>query len=133
MLAWGCAIRYSQNMKQALKIVVCLALAVVAALAQPKQIRVGGNVQQANLVQKIAPSYPVAMKAQGLEASVLLNVVISSEGVPTSISVQDTSVPREFSDAAIDAVKQWRYKPTLLNGEPVEVLTTIQINFTLAK
>ena len=133
MLARGCAIRYSQNMKPALKIVVCLALAVVAAFAQPKQIRVGGNVQQANLVQKVAPSYPVAMKAQGLEATVLLNVVISSDGTPTSISVQDPSVPREFSDAAIDAVKQWRYKPTLLNGEPVEVLTTIQINFTLAK
>ena len=106
---------------------------VGTAFAQPKQIRVGGNIQQINLVKKVAPMYPVAMKAQGLEAVVLLNVVISGEGVPTSISVQDTTVPREFTDAAIEAVKEWQYKPTLLNGEPVEVVTTVQINFSLAR
>jgi TonB family protein len=126
-------------MTKALRVAIWV-LAVVAmvatggtAFAQPKQIRVGGNIQQMNLVKKVAPMYPVAMKAQGLEAVVLLNVVISGEGVPTSISVQDTTVPREFTDAAIEAVKEWQYKPTLLNGEPVEVVTTVQINFSLAK
>ena len=109
--------------------VVAMVATVGTAFAQPKQIRVGGNIQQINLVKKVAPMYPVAMKAQGLEAVVLLNVVISGEGVPTSISVQDTTVPREFTDAAIEAVKEWQYKPTLLNGEPVEVVTTVQINF----
>ena len=87
MLARGRAIRYSQYMNAVVKTLIILALAAIAAVAQPKQIRVGGNVQQANLVQKVAPSYPVAMKAQGLEATVLLNVVISSEGVPTAISI----------------------------------------------
>jgi TonB family protein len=123
-------------MKKAVRVAIwVLAMAAMAGtvIAQPKQIRVGGNVQQMNLVKKVAPTYPVPMKAQGLEAVVLLNVVISGEGVPTSISVQDTTVPREFTDAAIEAVKQWQYKPTLLNGEPVEVVTTIQINFSLAK
>ena len=123
-------------MTKALRVAIwVLAMAAMAGtvIAQPKQIRVGGNVQQMTLFKKVAPTYPVPMKAQGLEAVVLLNVVISGEGVPTSISVQDTTVPREFTDAAIEAVKQWQYKPTLLNGEPVEVVTTIQINFSLAK
>lgn len=115
---------------KAVKTLLVLALAV-GVFAQP--IRVGGNVQSANIVKKVNPTYPAAMKAQRVEATVMLEVLISKEGVPESISVQDTSIPREFSDSAIDAVKQWQYRPTLLNGEPVEVLTTVQINFTLAK
>lgn len=96
-------------MTKALRVVIwVLAVAAMAGtvIAQPKQIRVGGNVQQMNLVKKVAPTYPVAT---------------------------DTTVPREFTDAAIEAVKQWQYKPTLLNGEPVEVVTTIEINFSLSK
>ncbi len=123
-------IGYSPVMNKVLKTLLVVAL-TVGAFAQP--IRVGGNVQAANIAKKVNPVYPVAMKAQGLEATVMLDVTISKEGVPVTISVRDTSVPHEFSDAAIEAVKQWQYKPTLLNGEPVEVLTTVQINFTLAK
>lgn len=119
-------------MNKVLKTLLVLAL-TVGAFAQSKPIRVGGNVQSANIVKKVNPVYPVAMKAQGLEATVMLDVMISKEGAPTSISVQDTGVPRDFADSAIEAVKQWQYKPTLLNGEPVEVITTVQINFTLAR
>lgn len=101
--------------------------------ADPKPIRVGGNVMQANLASRVVPVYPADMKAQGLEAVVQLQAVISKEGIPQSLNVVSTDVNRAFIDAAIEAVKQWRYKPTLLNGEPVEVITRIDINFTLSQ
>jgi TonB family protein len=101
--------------------------------AAPQRVRVGGNVAAANLITKVAPVYPADMKAQRLEGTVLLQAVISKEGVPQSLNVQNADVNRAFVDAAIDAVKQWRYRPTLLNGEPVEVITTITVNFTLAQ
>jgi TonB family protein len=99
----------------------------------PKPIRVGGNVAAANLLSQVKPVYPPDMKAQGLEATVVLQAVISKDGVPQSLSSLSGDVNRAFVDASIDAVKQWRYKPTLLNGQPVEVLTTITINFTLSQ
>jgi len=87
----------------------------------------------ANLVKKVNPVYPADMKSQGLEATVLLQTTISKEGVPSSFNSQSPDANPEFVSAAIEAVKEWRYKPTLLNGDPVEVLTTITINFTLEK
>jgi len=112
---------------------VPLMLSLAAFAQAPQPIRVGGNVQAANLIEKVAPKYPVSMKAQGLEATVVLNVTISTEGVPTAISVESIAVDHDFTDAAMEAVKQWRYRPTLLNGQPVEVITTVQVNFTLQK
>lgn len=108
-------------------------LLAITACAQSNVIKVGGEVQAKNLITKVTPGYPAAMKVRRLEASVQLAVLINTEGVPVSMSVQDPGGPSDFSDAAIEAVKQWRYKPTLLNGQPVDVMTTVQINFTLAK
>ncbi len=94
-------------------------------------IRVGGNVQAAKLIQQIKPNYPVDLQAQGIEGTVLLSALISKDGTPSSIKPQNTSVNAEFVAAAQDAVRQWRYQPTLLNGEPIDVLTTITVDFTL--
>jgi TonB family protein len=99
----------------------------------PKPQRIGGMVMAASLIRQVRPAYPADMKAQGLEAAVVLQAVISKEGVPQSLNAQSPEVNRAFVDAAIEAVRQWRYKPTLLNGEPVEVITTITINFTLSQ
>jgi TonB family protein len=99
----------------------------------PKPIRVGGNVMAASLIRQVKPAYPPDMKAQGIEGTVQLQAVISKEGIPQSLNVLNADVNRAFVDAALEAVKQWRYKPTLLNGEPVEVITTITLNFTLAQ
>ena len=101
--------------------------------APSRPVRIGGAVMAASLVTKVNPAYPADMKEQRQEATVVLQTVISKEGIPQSLSVQTTDVNRSFVDAALDAVKQWRYKPTLLNGEPVEVITTITINFTLSQ
>jgi protein TonB len=103
------------------------------SLNAQQPIRIGGNVMSANLVKKVAPAYPPDMKAQRLEATVVLQMTISTEGVPTSFNNQSAEVNQQFVDAAIEAVKEWRYKPTLLNGEPVEVLTTVTVNFTLSQ
>jgi TonB family protein len=64
---------------------------------------------------------------------VLLHAVIATDGSLLSVGVINTLADPELANAAMDAVKQWRYQPTLLNGNPVEVLTTISVNFRLQK
>ena len=95
-------------------------------------IRVGGNVQASRLIQQVRPVYPGFLQAQGIEGTVLLSAVISKQGVPTSLKVLKNPGNEEFVTAALSAVEQWRYQPTLLNGEPIEVLTTIQVDFKLS-
>jgi protein TonB len=97
----------------------------------PQRIRVGGNVQAANLVQQVRPVYPPLAKQARISGTVELSAVIGKDG-----RVADLKVVKGHPllvQAALDAVKNWVYKPTLLNGEPVEVSTTIDVNFTLAQ
>jgi TonB family protein len=96
-----------------------------------RRIRVGGNVQAARLITQVRPVYPPALQAAGIEGTVLFDVIISKTGEPVSIVTQNSAVDPAFVAAANDAVKQWRYQPTLLNGEPIEVMTTITIDFKL--
>jgi TonB family protein len=97
----------------------------------PRRIRVGGNVQATKLVRMVKPVYPPDLQAAGIEGTVLLRAVISVQGKLLGLSVINTSVDPELAKAATDAVKQWEYTPTLLNGLPVEVATTISVNFRL--
>ena len=97
--------------------------------AAPSRIRVGGNVQAASIVRQVMPIYPPIAKTAHISGTVMLHAIIGKDG-----SVQDLtymSGPPLLMKSALDAVKQWRYKPTLLNGEPVEVDTTISVIFTL--
>ncbi|HXZ12104.1 MAG TPA: energy transducer TonB [Candidatus Sulfotelmatobacter sp.] len=97
--------------------------------AAPSRIRVGGNVQAASIVRQVMPIYPPIAKTAHISGTVILHAIIGKDG-----SVQDLtymSGPPLLMKSALDAVKQWRYKPTLLNGEPVEVDTTISVVFTL--
>jgi protein TonB len=99
--------------------------------APPQRIRVGGNVQAANLINQVRPVYPPLAKQARISGTVELSAIIGRDG-----RVQDLKVVRGHPllvQAALDAVKNWIYKPTLLNGEPVEVSTTIDVNFTLAQ
>lgn len=95
----------------------------------PNTIKVGGNVQGAMVLKKVAPVYPPDAKAAGVSGVVHLAATIGRDGTVQSLSV--VSGPPELTQAALDAVKQWVYRPTLLNNNPVEVDTTIDINFTL--
>jgi protein TonB len=92
--------------------------------------RVGGNVQAAMLIRPAAqPVYPPLAKSARISGVVKLNAVIAPDGSIMNLSV--ASGHPLLVPAALDAVRQWRYRPTLLNGEPVEVITQIDVNFTL--
>ena len=99
--------------------------------ATPQRIRVGGNVQQAKLVRQPRPVYPPLAKQARIQGVVKLNAIISRDGTIQNLSV--ISGHPLLVPAAMDAVKQWVYQPTLLNGEPVEVVTQIDVNFTLSQ
>lgn len=98
--------------------------------ATPQRIRVGGNVQAANLIRKIMPVYPPLAKQARVQGVVKFQAVIGKDG--TIQNLQLLSGHPLLVPAATEAVKQWLYKPTLLNGEPVEVITQIDVNFTLS-
>ena len=95
-----------------------------------QRIRVGGNVQEVNLINKVTPLYPPLAKQARVQGTVRFQVVIDKEGRVQNIELQ--SGHPLLVPAAIEAVKQWVYRPTLLNGNPVEVMTQIDINFTLS-
>jgi TonB family protein len=99
------------------------------AAPERRPIRVGGNVQQMNLVSQAKPTYPPEAKAARIQGTVSLEATISEEGTIANLVV--LSGPDELIESALAAVRQWVYRPTLLNGEPVAVITTIDINYTL--
>lgn len=99
----------------------------------PKRIAVGGTVQRARLIKQVPPVYPAACKAAGIEGTVVLSIVIGKDGAVQSARRLNRQVDERLADAAVEAVKQWVYQPTLLNGEPVEVMTDVEVNFTLAE
>jgi len=96
-----------------------------------QRIRVGGNVQQAKLIYGPKPVYPPLAKQARIQGVVRLTAVIGTDG--TIQNLQVVSGHPLLIPAALEAVKQWRYQPTLLNGEPVEVITQIDVNFTLTQ
>ena len=96
----------------------------------PRRIRVGGLVQAAKLVKMAKPIYPANAEKQGIEGTVILRAVIGTSGQILSLAPYNGADPA-LTKAAMDAVRQWQYQPTLLNGVPVEVATTITIVFRL--
>jgi protein TonB len=93
------------------------------------RIRQGGSVQAALLVNKVQPVYPPLARQTRIAGTVRLHAIISKSGSVDSLEV--LSGHPLLVRAAMDAVQQWKYKPTLLNGEPVEVDTTIDVIFSL--
>lgn len=95
----------------------------------PMRIRIAGKVQVAKMIHQVQPVYPQIAKAAHVEGTLVLHAVIAKDG--SVVELMYVSGPRLLMRAAMDAVRQWRYEPTLLNGQPVEVDTTISIIFTL--
>jgi protein TonB len=104
---------------------------VLATTPTPKRIRVPARMAEANLVYDVAPKYPAEAGRARIEGTVVLLAVIGKDGTVEDVRVEK-GLP-VLAQAAIEAVKQWRYRPYLLNGEPVEVDSHITINFTLSK
>jgi len=96
----------------------------------PQQVRVESTLQAANLIKKVVPVYPLLAKSAGVQGLVRFTAVIGKDGKMQNLKL--ISGPLPLVDAASDAVKRWVYRPTLLNGQPVEVITDISVNFTIS-
>jgi TonB family protein len=99
----------------------------VPKLVAPDRVRVSQGVSQGMLVQMVKPQYPAVARAMRLQGAVLLDALISKDGAVKNLKV--VKGHPVLAKAALDAVKQWRYKPYLLNDQPVEVETQITVNF----
>jgi periplasmic protein TonB len=97
----------------------------------PKRITVGGNVQAAHLVNRVQPVYPPLARQTRISGTVKLHAIIGKNGAVEQLQV--VSGHPLLVQSALDAVRQWRYQPTLLNGDPVEVDTEIDVIFSLAQ
>jgi protein TonB len=104
--------------------------AAVPKVATPQRVRVSQGVSQGLLIRKVTPTYPPLARQARIQGQVLLQAEISKEG--TIQNLQLISGHPMLAPAAIEAVKQWRYKPYLLNGEPVAVETQVVVNFSLS-
>jgi periplasmic protein TonB len=102
----------------------------VPKVATPQRVRVSSGVSSGLLIKKVQPSYPPLARQARIQGTVVLHAVISKDGSIENLTL--VSGHPMLAPSAIEAVKQWRYKPYLLNGEPVEVDTEVQVNFTLA-
>jgi TonB family protein len=97
----------------------------------PSPVRVGGNIRVPRKVRDVKPEYPESMRAAGRDGLVTLDAIISEEGAVTSVRVISGDVHPDFAVAAADAVRQWKFTPTLLNGRPQEVVMTVKVGFSL--
>jgi protein TonB len=97
--------------------------------SSPRRVRVSEGVSQALLERKVQPTYPTEARRAHIQGSVVMLTHISTEGAIKNLFV--ISGPPQLTQAALDAVSQWRYKPYLLQGNRVEVETQITVNFVL--
>ena len=95
---------------------------------EPPQ-RVGGDVLSARLIRQPAPVYPPMARTAKVSGVVVLEVQVDEDGNVTE--VKPVSGPALLRQAAMDAVRQWKYSPTLLNGEPIPVVAEVRVNFSL--
>ncbi|HUA17804.1 MAG TPA: energy transducer TonB [Bryobacteraceae bacterium] len=93
----------------------------------PQQVRVSGAIQAGMLARQVQPEYPLLARRARIEGTVVLKAIIASNGTVKELNL--ISGQPLLVEAAMNAVRQWLYKPTYLNGQPVEVITEIDVNF----
>ena len=99
----------------------------------PQRLKVGGNIRAPRKLLDVRPVYPDSMREAGREGVVPVEALIGLDGSVVSVRVLTAQVHPDFAVAAADAVRQWRFDPTLLNGRPVEVAMTVSVEFKLAE
>src|SRR5215475_12883580 len=102
----------------------------VPKVATPQRVRVSLGVSQGLLIKKVQPNYPPLARQARIQGTVLLQAEISKDGAIENLRLINGHPM--LAPAAIEAVRQWRYRPYMLNGEPVAVETQVQVNFTLS-
>jgi protein TonB len=99
----------------------------------PTPVRVGGNIRPPVKIKDVRPTYPASMAEAGLSGVVPLEAVIGRDGSVTLVRVLSAQVHPDFALAAADAVRQWQFRPTLLNGQAVEVIMSVSVTFDLQR
>ena len=101
---------------------------------QPQPARIGGDVTAPSLLTQVKPAYPAAARAQQIQGTVQLLAVIGTDGRIASLQLDPSSSRGsiELVKAAMDAVRQWQYRPAMLNGQPIEFANTITVSFMLS-
>jgi TonB family protein len=102
------------------------------ASAAPAPVRVGGNIRPPRKMRHVSPVYPASMREAGLEGLVPMEAIIATDGKVQSVRVLTAEIHPDLAQAAVDAVKQWQFEPTLLNGAAVEVVMNVSVSFTLS-
>ncbi len=98
---------------------------------KPSRLSIGGTIQASKIITKVQPIYPESARSAGVQGTVVLHAIISKDGKPLALRVMNAQVDPDLARSAVEAVSQWRYTPTLLNGEPIEIDTTIDVNYSL--
>jgi protein TonB len=111
--------------------IISSAPTAVPKIATPQRVRVSAGVTQGLKIKNVNPVYPQMAKIARVQGPVVLAAIIGKDGSIQNLHVLSTASPL-LNQAAIDAVREWRYRPYILNGEPVEVDTQITVNFTLS-
>lgn len=114
--------------------IVLISILCLSALAQaqlkPSRVRISEKVSETLVVSKVQPKYPEEARRKHIQGRVVMRAEITKDGVVESLEV--LSGDPVLAAAATDAVKDWKYKPFLLNGDPMAVETQVTVNFTLA-
>lgn len=108
-----------------------IAAPTTAPRTAPQPVRIGGNVRAPRKEVDVKPVYPPSMREAGLTGVVPVEAIIGRDGTVSTVRVLSAQVHPDFAIAAVDAVRQWRFTPTLLNGAPVEVVMTVSVRFDL--
>jgi periplasmic protein TonB len=101
----------------------------VGAVAMPKRVSIGTGVMAAKIIRKVAPEYPALAKAAHIQGTVLIEAIIGKDGKVADL--RTIGGPSMLLQAALNAVRSWEYQPYLIEGEPVEVETQINVVFWL--
>ena len=93
--------------------------------------KVGGDVKEPVLVNRVQPAYPEEARKNGVQGNVILSAVVDEKGAVSKVEAVESPDP-SLTQAAIEAVRKWTYKPATLKGKPVKVLMTVTVSFKLA-
>jgi periplasmic protein TonB len=108
-----------------------LGLGILAAAqtdpSKPMRLRISSGLAEKMKIHDVQPGYPMTAREHGIEGDVILLATIDRQGKVSNLRVSEGNPI--LADAAVGAVKHWKYKPYLLNGEPVEVETTVKVRF----
>ena len=133
-IAAGCVVVGLATCASALALRLEVAAPVVQSSPAPEAhapARVPARVMAGNVLTHVPPVYPAEAKQEKIQGAVVMEVVIGKDG--TIHNLEAISGPNQLKASAMDAVRQWTYKPYLLNGEPTEVQTTVTVTYSLAK